>query len=266
MKMFRFRLIALYIYLLASVATCMAQATIPAASAIRIAFYNTENLFHPDNDSLTLDDEFTPDGKLHWTYNRYRIKLQHISKVLMAMGGWNGLAIAGMCELENRQVLEDLLKYTPLSNGNWGIVHHDSPDHRGIDVGLIYNRQCFTVISDRACLVRPPGSQLHTRDILYVKGVLNGSDTLHIMVNHWPSRRGGAETSEPKRVYAGQVLKFLADSILQKQPSAMILAMGDFNDGPGNASIRQLIDTGVTFRHTMLPQDPFSGSHKFAGD
>ena len=121
------------------VSIARAQSTDPGIPVMRIAFYNVENLFHPENDSLTLDDEFTPDGKLHWTYNRYRTKLQHISKVLMGIGGWDGLAIAGMCELENRQVLEDLLKDTPLSNGNWGIVHHDSPDRRGIDVSLIFS-------------------------------------------------------------------------------------------------------------------------------
>jgi len=203
-----------------------------------IVFYNTENLFDWKNDSLTNDDEFTPDGDRHWTYNRFEKKIQNTSKVLLAAGKWTVPSIVGLCEVENRFVLDQLLKNTVLKSIPYRIIHKESLDPRGIDVALLYNPKDFYPVEyNYYPLVNKDGSVRNTREILYVSGILGGTDTIHVFVNHWPSRYGGLmETTDSRKLAAG-LLKEKAFAILRKHKQAKIVIMGDFNDQPNDESI-----------------------------
>ncbi len=212
-----------------------------SSNELQILFYNVENLFDTINDPQIRDGEFTPDGSKHWTYYRYREKLNHIAKVLMNTEQWEPPAVAGFCEVENRGVLEDLISSTSLLKFNYGIVHRESPDERGIDVALIYRKDLVEIIGSRALAVRfPYDTADRTRDILLATAVV-GNDTLHFFVNHWPSRYGGLEASQPDRLEAAKVLRKAVDSLLAVDPMKKIIIMGDFNDGPENKSIYEIL-------------------------
>jgi len=205
---------------------------------IRLAFYNVENLFDTINDPLTSDDEFTPGGTKSWNFSRYLDKLDHIYKTVTALGDWDPPAIVGFCEVENRSVLYDLVAKTPFIKNGYEIIHQDSPDKRGIDVGLIYHPKLFKPISFQAIRVDiTKDSSSTTRDILYVTGKVFKTDTVHIFINHWPSRSGGQAKSEPRRIIAAETLRLHVDSIQKLNPNANIIIMGDFNDEPGDKSI-----------------------------
>jgi predicted extracellular nuclease len=206
-----------------------------AQDRYRIMFYNVENLFDPFNDSLKNDDEFTPDGPRFWTWNRMNEKVNNIYKVITAVGEWDPPTMVGLCEIENRFVIERITKHTPLSKFDYRIVHRDSPDARGIDVGLLYRPDQFTVQEERFFRVTyPDNSDRATRDVLYARGVLTSKDTLHVFVNHWPSKFGGALVTEPGRIAAGKLVRQKVDSIRIFYPNAHIIIMGDFNDTPAS--------------------------------
>ncbi len=208
---------------------------------LRMGFYNAENYFDPYPDTTCQYNEFTPSGARHWTVQRYRTKRQHIFKVITAMGGWHGVDVMAFAEIENRFVLEDLLKSTPLKTENYGIIHYESPDHRGIDVGLIYRRNRFYPLYSKAIHVTgPSGTSLKTRDILYVKA-LAGADTLHLFINHWPSRYGGLMATVSKRILVAKILKHVIDSVCRHVPDAFILVMGDFNETLSDKGIQLLL-------------------------
>ena len=167
---------------------------------IRLVFYNVENLFDYFDDPDTRDEEFLPEGKRHWTKRRYEDKLQKIAKTIIATGGWEPPALVGLCEIENRYVLEGLTSFTPLKPIGYEIVHQDSPDKRGIDVALFYRPEKFQLIDYTYHPVNFPFEpESRTRDILHAVGILPGQDTLHLFVNHWPSKYGGALETIPKR-------------------------------------------------------------------
>ena len=167
-----------------------------------VVFWNLENYFDPFNDSLTLDDEFTPAGEKHWTWKKFLVKRNLIAKVLLSMrdryGDWP-LAV-GFAEVENRMVLRQLTEQTPLAKLGYGVVHRDSPDSRGIDVGFIYREEYMTVLEVEARAVLT-GRERPTRDILHVAAGLHlpggQPDTMHFIINHWPSKFGGEEYSRP---------------------------------------------------------------------
>lgn len=205
---------------------------------IRMAFYNVENLFDTINDPLTNDDEFTPGGMKSWNFGRYLDKLDHIYKTITAIGEWDPPALVGFCEVENRSVIYDLVSKTPFIKNGYEIIHQDSPDKRGIDVGLIYHPKLFKPISFKAIRVDiTKDSSSTTRDILYVTGKIFKEDTVHVFINHWPSRSGGQSKSEPRRIIAAETLRLHVDSILKLNSLANIVIMGDFNDEPGDKSI-----------------------------
>ncbi|MEN8122083.1 MAG: hypothetical protein ABFS35_17170 [Bacteroidota bacterium] len=205
---------------------------------IRILFYNVENLFDTYNDSIKNDDEFLPDKGKYWTKGRYYQKQKHISQVIVAIGGWYPPEIIGLCEIENRDVLNDLIQYSPLKKLNYRIIHKESPDRRGIDVALLYRKNQFIPISYKPIKIQYPFSpESTTRDILYVKGRTKLKDTLHVFVNHWPSRWGGQLETERKRMFTASVLKKETDSIFRANLHANIIIMGDFNDYPENKSL-----------------------------
>jgi endonuclease/exonuclease/phosphatase family metal-dependent hydrolase len=204
------------------------------AKRYRVLFCNAENFFDTHNDSLTADEEFTPQGRLHWTYQRYLDKQNMVYKTIVAAGEWQPPDIIGMCEVENRGVLSDLLAHTPLAKYPYRIVHANSPDRRGIDVAMLYNSTSVRVISNKYIRIRKKG--LRTRDILYCRMLL-ADDTLHVLVNHWPSRSAGRLETESDRQAAATTLRRVTDSLFAMNKMARILIMGDFNDEPQDNSL-----------------------------
>ena len=230
-------MILLVVLILSSYRADAQKETNPAGE-FKIMFYNLENLFDPFDDSLKDDNEFLPTGIRGWTWKKFEKKLQNTSKVIISAGGWRPPEIVGVCELENRFGLIQLLKRTPLEPFGYQIVHEESPDARGIDVGLMYRPDRFKLLYHRAIPVIFEGETVATtRDILYVKGLVAGKDTLHIFVNHWPSKYGGASATIPRRKDAALRLKSVTDSIAAQNPDALIVITGDFNDQPTDESV-----------------------------
>lgn len=208
----------------------------------RLMFYNLENLFDIYNDPETRDDEFTPEGTRRWTNKRFYSKLNNIYKVILAVGGWEPPAVVGLCEVENAFVLEKLIFETPLKKFDYGIIHFESPDSRGIDAAMIYRRDKFTPLHSEPVTVNfPDDPDSKTRDILYVKGLIGDLEMIHIFINHWPSRFGGYMETKPKRNRAAEVLKHKTDSLFKINPAVSIVIMGDFNDGPEDESIAEVL-------------------------
>ena len=204
-----------------------------------IGFYNLENLFDTIDDPTIRDEEFLPNGEKRWNTEKYSIKLQNLAHVIKLIGSNDvptGPVILGVSEVENRRVLEDLVKQKEISQRHYGIIHFDGPDKRGVDVALLYNPRYFRVINARSVHVELPNHH-PTRDILYVSGILDLTDTLHILVNHWPSRRGGQKRSQPLRDSAAAVARKIIDSIFTINPNAKIVVMGDLNDDPVDESV-----------------------------
>lgn len=244
------------------------------AEALRVVFYNVENLFDPFNDSLKNDDDFTSGGIRAWTYRRFVKKCQDLGKVLVATGGWEAPEIIGLCEVENHFVLRKLLEHSPLGRLNYRIVHYDSPDPRGIDVALMYRPEKFTMHHSEPIAVVFPGENMRsTRDILYVKGIALDADTLHMFVNHWPSRFGGYMATKPLREFTGALLRSRIDSILIYDPQAKILIMGDLNDPPDEYSVEHSLGAKLDSSNLQpgdlynlmrnLFRDPARGTQKF---
>ena len=240
----------------------------------RIMFYNVENLFDPFDDSLKNDDEFLPGGMRAWTWKKFEKKLQHTAKVIISAGGWRPPEIIGFCEVENRFSLIQLLKRTPLERFGYQIVHEESPDARGIDVALIYRPDRVRHLYHKAIPVIFEGDSAGaTRDILYMKGLVGGKDTLHLFINHWPSKYGGATATITRRRDAALTLRAAVDSLQQKDSTALIVITGDFNDQPSAESVlvhldakdRQQDDHGFYLLNLMHPLMGKwdTGTHKF---
>jgi len=208
-----------------------AQEELGVATPAYILFYNVENLFDVSNDSLILDDEFTYSGIRHWSFSRMRDKFQKISRVILNVGQWHPPVLVGLCEVENSKVLNLLLNETNLYDFGYRVVHYDSADERGIDVALFYLNQRFDVITSESLPINFGEGERPTRDILYVKGVIDNVDTLHILVNHWSSRYGGSSATQWKREFAAQRLRVFCDSLYSYNNENLIIVMGDFNEG-----------------------------------
>ena len=196
-----------------------------SADSLCVVSYNVENLFHPDKDSITDDGEWTPDGERHWSFARYNRKVENIARVLTNIGEWSGVDVVGLQEIENAAVVKKLC-YT-LRRGEYGFVHYDSPDRRGIDVALIYKKSRIDTLSSKAISIQH--SDLKTRDILYVSALVDKKDTIHFFVCHLPSQRGGAAESAWKRDAAKETLQQAVDSVLETNKDAKIIVMGDMN-------------------------------------
>ena len=229
---------------------------------ITFMFYNVENLFDVRDDSLTIDEAFLPFGDRHWTYSRFRHKLNCLYKVIAEVGEWQPPAVIALAEVENRYVLEALLQETPLHRYGYEIIHQESPDARGIDVALLYRPDLFGVIDQEFIPVNLP-TRRTTRDILFIKGQLPGQDTVHLYVNHWPSRYNGTKVSEASRMAAAVTLQSHIQSIVTEDPDAKILVTGDFNDTPEDASILALLGASPL---QNLSHYVFEGTHKHQGE
>ena len=214
-----------------------------AGNELTFMFYNTENFFDTENDSLTNDEEFTPDADRRWNPARLHSKAERLAKVILAAGKWNSPVVVGLCEVEDLRVLELLTKNEPLSRFQYKIVHKDSPDARGIDVALLYRPEFFRPFDYQAIpVIDPTDKSFKTRDILEVNGVLNGCDTLHIFVNHWPSRYGGIMETLRYRSLAAETLKRSVLNLFSRYPKAKIICMGDFNDTPTDDSLAKILE------------------------
>jgi endonuclease/exonuclease/phosphatase family metal-dependent hydrolase len=205
-------------------------------------FYNVENLFDIYDDSLTDDNDFLPDGIMRWNYDRYNKKINSLYKTIVAAGDWEPPAIVAFCEIENRKVLEDLIYGTYLSKFNYNIIHEESPDRRGIDVCLIFRRKIVDVIYYRYLIPsKIKRKDFTSRSVLYAK-LLLGTDTIHLFVNHWPSRRGGVLAGESYRLQIASMVREKADSISERNPSGTkIIILGDFNATPDDQAINSLV-------------------------
>lgn len=195
------------------------------AESVKIVSYNVENLFHPENDSITDDEEWTPEGARRWSFTRYYRKEENIARVLTNIGEWDGVDVVGLQEVENELVVKRLCN--TLRRGEYDFVHYDSPDRRGIDVALIYKKSRIDTLGTRA--IKVDLGTLTTRDILYVCALMDKRDTVHFFVCHMPSQRGGAAESAWKREAATQVLQNAVDSVYAVCPNANIIVMGDMN-------------------------------------
>ncbi|MEO9894313.1 endonuclease/exonuclease/phosphatase family protein [Aurantibacter sp.] len=213
-----------------------------------IAFYNVENLFDTENDTLIFDDDRTPEGKDNWTTNRYNHKLNNIAKVISEIGldVTNSVPdIIGLSEIENYKVIEDLVNHEFLKSKLYEIIHFDSPDERGIDVALLYKKSAFlptSFESHRLLLINDDGERNYTRDQLVVGGLLD-DEQIHFIVNHWPSRSGGEARSKPNRMKAAKLNKRIIDSLQKLDTNAKIISMGDLNDDPTDDSLKKILQT-----------------------
>lgn len=226
-----------------------------------VAFYNLENLFDTINNNGKYDEEFSPAGARQWNGNKYWSKISNLARAITSFttpSTPNGPAFIGVSEIENRSVLEDLVKAVDerlKSEGrqpwNLKIVHHDSPDRRGVDVGALYNERYFRFMNVSNSLLTVPGKpDFRTRDQMCVTGRM-GADTVSIIVNHWPSRLGGQEQSSPNREAAAALSKHIADSIWAIRPNEGVIVMGDLNDDPMDKSCAKVLgaskkEKGVT--------------------
>lgn len=200
-----------------------------------VAFYNLENLFDTQDDPAINDQDFLPTSDLKWDETRYRAKLANMASVIEQLGSDNGPDVLGVCEVENKRVLQDLVSQPALVSRRYQFVHFDSPDPRGIDVALIYKPDRFQPTAQRAVPVTLPDTTMGTRDVLLVKGKLNG-EPITFIVNHWPSRRSGP-ISLRRRYAVADMVRGLVDAELAIDPQARVLLMGDFNDFPTDSSI-----------------------------
>ncbi|MDD3079058.1 MAG: endonuclease/exonuclease/phosphatase family protein [Paludibacter sp.] len=245
--------ITVLLFLLLGFSSCAAKSNISSLSASNkdvkvqlscIAFYNLENLFDTINEPNN-DEEYLPDGPMKWGSMKYNAKLHNMSYAISQIGLDNspvGVMILGVSEIENRGVLEDLVKQPSIADRSYQIVHYDSPDRRGVDVGLLYNPRYFTVTNSKSYrLVTPNDTAFRTRDQLMVSGYLQG-EKIHVIVNHWPSRYGGEERSRPKRDAAAALTRSIVDSLYKVDPKARIIVMGDLNDDPTNESCAKVLD------------------------
>ncbi|MBN2486733.1 MAG: hypothetical protein JXB34_12235 [Bacteroidales bacterium] len=212
---------------------------------LRIMFYNVENLFDTIDNPLTNDQEFLPDGTYRWNNYRYWQKLKKIYQVIAAAGEDSPPEIIGLCEVESYLALYHLTKNLPLLKYPYTIIHHDSPDERGIDVALLCRNDKVKVLTYSFLPIKMKENNIKkTREILFAT-IRAGNDTLHVFVNHWPSRRGGEGATEKLRVMAANTLKHSVDSLLNLNKNAKIVVMGDFNDTPADKSMSILSQSGL---------------------
>lgn len=208
--------------------------------SISFAFYNVENLFDTIDDPTISDERYLPESDIPWNTERYQHKLENLAKVMSSVDSLGFPTIFGLSEIENNSVLQDLVNHPGLQKANYQILHKNSPDERGIDVAMLYKSEFYTPVETNFLRILFPFDTANkTRDILYAKGYVKESDTLHIFINHWTSRWGGQEKTEAYRQFIGEMLKNITDSILQSQPNANIIIAGDLNDNPTDISVKE---------------------------
>lgn len=241
----------------------------------RVAFYNVENLFDIYNDSLCVDEEFLPDGAKFWTEKKYNQKLASISKTIVGIGEWQNIGLLALAEIENRKVLEDLILRPELKKQGLKIIHKDSPDRRGIDVGILYDPKQVIISHFKFIKVKDSSNpSFKTRDMVYIKGQILKEKEFHFFACHWPSRYGGQARSEPRRILAASLLRSKIDSIQNVDSLAQIIVMGDFNDEWSNRSLADHLKARANAKtkgkqeliNLMCKLPENFGSHKYHGE
>lgn len=250
-----------------------------------VAFYNVENLFDTLDNPTTIDEFFTPGSEIDWNTEKYTNKQNKLSEVIAKIGYGKAPTVLGVCEVENKKVLEDLITQDPLKNTKYQIVHFESPDARGIDNALLFSEKVFQLVKAENLKVdlsnlplaegQDPTYKQTTRDILSVQLKTKKNDTIQFYVCHFPSRRGGQEASEPKRLRAAETLMADKAKKVATNPNLKIIIMGDFNDEPENASIQGIL-MGRPFPEIqsfelynpmfLMAQDSTLGSYCYRGD
>ena len=210
-----------------------------------VMFYNLENLFDTINNNGKQDYEFTPHGSYQWGGTKYWLKQHNMAYAISQMevngSPADGPVIIGVGEIENITVLQDLVKQPEIKDRRYQIVHHDSPDPRGIDVALLYNPRFFKVLNVTTQNINKYLSEpRRTRDQLTVTGMLAG-EKVSLLINHWPSRLDGEEQSSFLREAAGRMARATIDSLLRDDPNQGIIFMGDLNDDPQNKSCSEAL-------------------------
>jgi predicted extracellular nuclease len=217
------------------------QSQLHAQSQFKAAFWNVENLFDTTNAALVQDDDFSPTGKYNWTEEKLVKKLKDLSRVVHDLDEGNDLAILGLAEIENKDILYRLNNH--FIKRGFKIVHKESPDERGIDCALLYDPSKLMLKNRHFLPIFLAGDE-KTRDIVEAEfSVVGGNDdkTLFVFINHWPSRWGGQKETDPLRRTTARTLRKRIDHILVKNPQADILIMGDFNDYPDDPSLYEVL-------------------------
>jgi predicted extracellular nuclease len=239
-------------------------------NTLRLMFYNVENLFDINDDTLKNDNDFLPSGVLRWNYKRYNTKINSLYKTIVMAGDWAPPEIVAMCEVENRKVLEDLIYGTYLSKFKYRIVHEESPDQRGIDVCLIYRSDLLSLITYEYWM--PEGikeEDFTTRKVLYFRFAFK-HDTIHLVVNHWPSRRGGVLAGEGMRLDIAKMVREKIDSITRSSESvSKVIILGDFNSTPDDQEIKILTSdpqpSGHLINISEKPAEVGNGTYRYQG-
>ena len=224
---------------------------------LKVSFWNVENLFDLDDDPNKNDEEFAIGGRKNVTREIYDLKLKNCAEVLQDLNA----DILGICEVENRFMLEELNR--AYLDRDYSIVHYDSPDSRGIDCALLYDPKIFKLLESKPIRNILPGN-LPTRDIIHAKGTYK-DQLLHIFVNHWPSNYGGREKAIPKRAATSNLLENVLLNILLDDSDANIILIGDFNEEPTDSNIIELIDMKNDNRYAnpfVNLMDPLVGKEK----
>ncbi|MDD4778217.1 MAG: hypothetical protein PHV53_08010 [Fermentimonas sp.] len=249
-------------------------------------FYNVENLFDTSDNPVKDDNDFLPDGFMNWTPWKYRKKLRNITSVITAVGGMHSPALAGLCEVENDSVMHDLINHSPLWAQGYDYVITDSPDIRGINIALLYQRHQFKLLGSTEYEIKlKEKNRRPTRNILHATGLIINSDTLDVFVCHFPSRSGGEKETEQARIESALVLRERVDSLLSKRDIANIIIMGDFNDQPDDKSMSESLQASSIdilseyklseidydkelfnlFRSSDIEKDRDKGTYKYQG-
>ena len=221
-------------------------------------FYNVENLFDTIDDPHKNDNQFLPEDEKNWDTEKYFFKLEQISRVFASIYDGKLPEVIALCEVENRNVIEDLLNIKFFDNHKYKIIHKDSPDFRGIDCAILIDTSFFNIVSYNFLEVRVPYANRPTRDIIHVKAGVQGQE-INFFVNHWPSRWGGTDKTEYKRIHAAKVLREYIDQINQDEN---IIIMGDLNDYPDNKSVKDIL-VKDDFTNLMNSISEFEGSYNY---
>ena len=224
---------------------------------LSIGFWNAENLFDLENDPNKNDDEFSIGGRKNVTQEIYDLKIRHCSEVLFDLD----TDILGLCEIENSKVLNDL--NTAYIERDYSIIHYESPDNRGIDNALFYDKNRFSVISSKAILNTLENGR-NTRDILYVEGKFQNK-VLHIFINHWPSNYGGREKAIPKRTSTAELIIKEIKTLEMNDEFAEIIVLGDFNENPDEKNIQLLEQVGLNSLMKPMIGKPNVGTYVYRG-
>ena len=251
--------------LLAQPALLLAQPEVSRGD-LRLMWYNVENLFHPSDDSLAGDDEFTPEGVRHWTYSRYRQKLTGVARVIVAAGRWDPPEVVGLGEVENAQVLEDLVSHPILEPYHYSYLHREGPDHRGMDIACLFRDRRFKPVGWRAMPPVVSGAFGDTREMVHVRGVWGRRDTLDLFLVHFISSYGGSGATADYRKKQAARLVHLADSVRRAGYAGLMVMAGDFNepwDGYSLEPLRNSLVGGDTVA-PVSPEGPWT-SYKYRG-